>query len=87
VTKPSRVLFVSMCAAFGLCIVGLVLGMAYNLFLVFRDHRSLDSVLGDSIHFYKSLGAVGILGFFLFLVFLGVSISSNPRGDKKSPRK
>ena len=75
-TSRARFFFVSMCISFALCIAGLVFGMAYNLFLVFRDHRTLESVLGNSVPFYKSLGAVGILGFLLFLAFL-VSAASN----------
>jgi len=79
-TSQSRFFFVSMCAAFGLCIAGLVLGMAYNLFLVLHDHRTLESVLGNSILFYKSLGAIGILGFLLFLAFLVSAVSSKNKG-------
>jgi len=69
-----------MCTAFGLCIAGLVLGMAHDLFLVLRDHRTLESVLGNSIPFYKSLGAIGILGFLLFLAFLVSAVSNKNKG-------
>lgn len=78
-TSRSRFLFIAMCTAFGLCIAGLVAGMAYDLFLVLAHHHSLESVLGHSIPFYKSLGALGILGFILFGLFLIVSVSSSPR--------
>ena len=87
VTKLSRILFASMCTAFGLCIAGLVLGMGYDLFLVLAHHRTLESVLGSSIPFYKSLGAIGILGFLLFLTFLIVSVSPTRNDGKKSSRK
>lgn len=76
-----------MCVAFGLCIAGLVAGMAYDMFLVLARHGTLESVLGHSIPFYKSLGLLGILGFALFLLFLVVSVSSRPNKAKKSPRK
>ena len=69
-----------MCIAFGSCIVGLVLGMTYDLFLVFRNHRTLESVLGHSIPFFKSLGVLGILGFLLFLAFLVSAISCKNKG-------
>jgi len=69
-----------MCIAFGLCIAGLVLGMGYDLFLVLAHHRTLESVLGRSIPFYKSLGAIGILGFFLFLAFLVSAVSNKNKG-------
>ena len=69
-----------MCTAFALCIAGLVLGMGYDLFLVLSDHRTLDSVLGNSIPFYKSLGAIGILGFLLFLAFLVSAVSNKNKG-------
>lgn len=79
-TPRTRFLFISMCTAFGMCIAGLVLGMAYDLFLVFRDHRTLEVVLGHSIPFFKSLGAIGLLGFLLFLAFLVSAISGKNKG-------
>lgn len=69
-----------MCIAFGLCIAGLVVGMAYDLFLVLAHHHTLDSVLGHSIPFFKSLGVLGILGFLLFLAFLVSAISGKNKG-------
>ncbi len=69
-----------MCIAFGLCIAGLVAGMAYDLFFVIKDHRNLETVLGRSTPFYKSLGAIGVLGFLLFLAFLVSVISGNHKG-------
>ena len=77
----AKFLFVSMCTAFGLCIAGLVAGMAYNLFLVLAHHHSLESVLGHSIPFFKFLGALGILGFLLFLAFLVSAISGKNKGE------
>jgi hypothetical protein len=87
VGKTSRILFIAMASAFGLCILGLVGGMTCNLFLVITHRGTLESVLGKSIPFYKSLGALGILGFLLFLAFLIVSIATNSMSDKKPPLK
>ena len=63
-----------MSVAFGLCCVGLIGGMAYTLFFYFMGHKTLEQILGHSIPFYKSLGAIGILGFVFFLLFLMSSI-------------
>ena len=69
-----------MCVAFSISIFGLIGGMAYDLFDVFAHHRSLEFVLGNSVEFYKSLGAIGILGFALFLAFLLSAVSSKHKG-------
>ncbi len=78
----TRFLFLAMCLAFGLCILGLCGGTIHALYLVFAHHQTLDSVLGNSIPFFKSLGAIGAAGFLLFLGFLLSSISgSHKRSD------
>jgi hypothetical protein len=59
-----------MMVAFGICVIGLLGGMFYYLFVVIVLHRTLESVLGNSIWFYKALGGIGILGFVLFVAFL-----------------
>ncbi|HUL35479.1 MAG TPA: hypothetical protein VL128_16455 [Candidatus Eisenbacteria bacterium] len=83
-SRATRLILIAMCGAFGICVVGLVFGMAYDLFQVFAHHRPLESVLGNSIAFYKTLGAFGILGFLLFFVFLISSIAGpNPRTPPK----
>ena len=69
-----------MCVAFSVCIFGLIGGIAHDLFDVFAHHHSLEFVLGNSIEFYKSLGAIGILGFALFLAFLVSAVSSKHKG-------
>lgn len=69
-----------MCVAFSICIFGLIGGLAYDLFEVFAHHHSLDFVLGNSIDFYESLGALGIFGFLLFLVFLISAIPGKNKG-------
>ena len=76
-----------MCITFGLCILGLAGGMACDLFLVFFRHSTFDSVLGNSIPFYKSLGALGILGFLMFLAFLIISVTTKPVSDNHPPEK
>ena len=79
-TRRSRYLLIAMSIAFGICIVGLVVGMAYYLSAVYIWHRTLENVMGHSIPFNKTLGSVGILGFILFFAFL-ISLMSerNPR--------
>lgn len=73
-----------MCAAFGLCAVGLLAGLIYGSYATFRQHRTLEDVLGHSIPYYQFLGAIGIAGFLLFLAFLISSISnSNKRSNSK----
>jgi len=64
-----------MSSAFGICILGLIGGMLYDLGVVFLRHRTLESVLGNSIPFYKTLGGLGIAGMFLFFAFLVSLIS------------
>ena len=66
-----------MCAAFGLCGVGLLAGLIHGFYATFHQHRTLEDVLGHSIPYYRFLGAIGILGFLLFLAFLLSSISTN----------
>jgi len=65
-----------MCTCFGLCILGLFGGVLYVLFVVLAHHRTLDSVLGNSIPFFKTLGAIGVLGLVLFFAFLISSIAA-----------
>ena len=74
-TKASQLLLVAMSAAFGICILGLIGGMLYDLGVVFLRHRTLESVLGNSIPFYKTLGGLGIAGMLLFFAFLVSLIS------------
>jgi len=74
-TKASRLLLVAMSSAFGICILGLIGGMLYDLGVVFLRHRTLESVLGNSIPFYKTLGGLGIAGMLLFFAFLVSLIS------------
>lgn len=76
-TKPSRFLLFAMSAAFGICILGLIGGMLYDLCAVFLRHRTLENVLGNSIPFYKTLGGIGIAGMLLFFAFLISLISKN----------
>jgi hypothetical protein len=82
-TKPSRFLLYAMSTAFAVCILGLIGGMLYDLGVVFLRHRALESVLGNSIPFYKTLGGIGITGMLLFFTFLISLISKN---DQRKPR-
>lgn len=82
-TKPSRFLLIAMCAAFGICILGLIGGMLYDLCVVLLRHRTLENVLGNSIPFYKTLGAVGIAGMLLFFTFLISLISKSNQGKPR----
>ena len=67
-----------MTVAFGVCVLGLVLGMFYSLFEYFMRHRELWSVLSASVVFYKILGALGIVGFAFFFAFV-ISLVSRKR--------
>jgi hypothetical protein len=69
-TKPAKFLLVCMSTAFGICILGLILGMIYSLYESLAEHRDLWTVLSGSISFYRILGGMGILGFILFFAFL-----------------
>ncbi len=80
-SRVSRYLLIAMSAAFGICIFGLVAGMIYYLYLVFVNHRTLESVLGNTIPFYKTLGGIGIVGFILFFAFL-VSLMGKNHSEK-----
>jgi hypothetical protein len=82
-TTASRLLLVAMSAAFGICILGLIGGMLYDLGVVFLRHRTLESVLGNSIPFYKTLGALGIAGMLLFFAFLITLISKKDQGKPR----
>jgi hypothetical protein len=70
-----------MSGAFGICIVGLMVGMVYYLYVVLVNHRTLESVLGTTIPFYKILGGIGIVGFLFFLAFL-ISLMRKNKSDK-----
>ena len=74
-TRLSRNLLIAMSIAFAICILGLVLGMAFYLTAVYAGHHSLESVMSNSIAFNKALGAIGILGMLLFFAFLFSLIS------------
>ncbi|HET6928853.1 MAG TPA: hypothetical protein VFI45_00910 [Candidatus Acidoferrum sp.] len=78
----TRILLIAMSISFGLCILGLMAGMCYNLFAVIAHHRPLDQTLGNSILFYKILGGFGVLGFLLFFAFLISSIAGQNRPPK-----
>jgi hypothetical protein len=80
---PSRFLFVAMSAAFGMCILGLIGGMLYDLCVVFLRHRTLESVLENSIPFFKTLGGLGIAGMLLFFVLLFSLISKKDQGKPR----
>ena len=79
-TRTSQILLIVMSVAFGFCISGLVAGMVYYLCAVYLWHRSLETVLGMSIPYNKTLGAIGILGFVLFFAFLLSLMSKNGSG-------
>lgn len=80
-SKSSRYLLIAMSVAFSLCVAGLLAGMLYYLSAVYLFHRSLESVMSNSIPFNKTLGALGILGMLLFFAFLLSLLST------KSPNK
>lgn len=80
-SKPSRFLLYAVFSALTLSAVGLVVGMFYNLFVVLVRHAQLDAALSASILYYKTVGALGILGMVLFFAFLLSLLASGE--DKK----
>jgi hypothetical protein len=82
-TTFSRYLLYAMSTAFAICILGLIGGMLYDLCVVFLRHRTLESVLGNSIPFYKTLGGLGIAGMLLFFAFLISLISKKDQGKPR----
>jgi len=82
-TRPSRFLLYAMSTAFAMCILGLLLGMLYDLCVVFLRHRTLESVLSNSIPFYKTLGGSGIAGMIFFFAFLFSLIAKNTPGKQR----
>jgi hypothetical protein len=79
-TKAAKFLLVCMSTAFGMCILGLLLGMVYSLYESLAKHRDLWTVLSRSIPYYRILGALGIFGFILFFAFL-LSLMGGHRRD------
>jgi hypothetical protein len=69
-----------MSAAFGICCVGLIGGMLYDLYVVFLRHRTLESVLGNSIPYYKTIGGLGILGMLFFFALLFSVVARRDKG-------
>jgi hypothetical protein len=59
-----------MCTSLTLSGLGLILGMLYTLYTVFLRHALLESVLGNSIPYFKSVGALALLGMLFFFAFL-----------------
>ncbi len=72
-----------MSTAFSICILGLIGGMLYDLCVVFLRHRTLESVLSNSIPFYKTLGGIGIAGMLLFFTFLISLVFKNNHGKPR----
>jgi hypothetical protein len=80
-SRRSRFLLIAMSTAFGIAALGLVIGVCYNLFLVSIRHAQLESVLGASIAYNKTLGGFGILGMLFFFAFL-LSAIADKKQDK-----
>jgi ABC-type amino acid transport system permease subunit len=81
----SRYLLIAMSISLALSAAGLIVGMLYDLYAVFLRHSQLESVLGRSIPYYKTVGGLGILGMILFFLFLLSLMAS--RQDKTNDRK
>ena len=80
----TRILFLIMSTAFILSALGLILGMVYDLYVVFLRHTPLETVMGHSIPYYKTVGGFGILGMVCFFLVLLSEITS--KGNRK-PRE
>ncbi len=76
-------MFLAMSAAFCLSGVGLIGGMLYDLYVVFLRHRTLESVLGNSIPYYKTIGGFGILGMLFFFALLFSLLAKNNQGKPR----
>ena len=74
----------AMFTAFVLTGTGLVLGIAYCLFVVFVLHHTLETVLGPTIPYFKAVGGMGILGMLCFFIFLVSEIINKPNGNPKA---
>ena len=82
-SSPSRLILLAMSTSFALCILGLIAGMLYSLFEFSLRHKSLESILSQTIPYYKFLAALGILGMLLFFVFLLLQISGRNHNTPK----
>jgi hypothetical protein len=80
--KGSRVLLICASAVFGLCCLGLLTGLIYNLVEYSRKTQAFDQILANSIPFYKLIGALGIVGFVLFFLFLLSLLSLPAKRDR-----
>ena len=72
-----------MCGVFGLCGIGLVLGLVHGLYASFVQHRTIEDILSHSIPYYQKLGILGVVGFLLFLALL-VSVIANGNHHKQT---
>jgi hypothetical protein len=79
--KLSRIVMIAMSTSFSLSALGLLFGMPYDLDVVFIRHVPLETVLGPSIPYYKTVGGLGILGMLFFFVFL-LSVMAGKRDGK-----
>ncbi len=83
-TKPSRILLIAMSTSLTLSGLGLILGMLRTLYVVFLRHAPLESVLGNSIPYFKSVGALALLGMLLFFaLLLSLLLRSNSKSSHK----
>ncbi len=80
-SRISRFFLIAMSVAFAICIFGLLTGMFYYLYAVVAHHQTLESVLGKSIVYYKTLAALGIVGMLCFFAFL-LSLMSKNNSDR-----
>jgi ABC-type amino acid transport system permease subunit len=82
-TAPSRFLLYSMSIALALSALGLILGMLYDLYVVFIRHARLEAVLGASIPYYKTVGGLGIVGMIFFFMFLLSAVAQKKNGKPR----
>ena len=80
-SRRSRYLLIAMSTSLGIAVLGLVIGMFRDLYLVSVRHSQMENVLGNAIPYNKILGGLGILGMFLFFAFLFSAIA-----DKKQDK-
>ena len=73
-----------MSTGFGVCCLGMLVGMVHGIYASAYHHRSLEDILGHAILYYRILGGIGIASFLLFLGFL---ISAATEKNRTNPAK
>jgi ABC-type amino acid transport system permease subunit len=82
-TKRSRIILLGMFITLGLSALGLILGMLYDLYVIFVRHAQLENVLANNIAYYKTVGGLGVIGMVLFFAFLISAMVEKKQGKSR----